>query len=230
MRSGSKTLAVYAAIIVAGLVAGYGLHALLAPASTPLEGQGIATVTLQVYKNGQLVYEKKGDPALENLLAFLGELLDRDDGTFERTLPFYRMDGTNSFKDSANYQLLFLPGNYRSGGYAYPHGVIAFGEDTTFRRTDYTMVTVHAIQFIDEYQEVSNDTGVYLTLGATYTNPATSTTNVTISAVGLGYTLQSNTGTPTTGTTWLFFKDVLASPVVLQPGDSIHVRYIISFP
>ncbi len=231
MRSGPKTLAVYAAIIVAGLVAGYGLHALLAPTGTPLEGQGIATVTLQVYKNGRLVYEKKGDPALENLLALLGELLDKDDGTLDNTFPFYTVSGVSRFYwGSTTKYYVIRPGDGYGDGATSPHGVIVFGEDSTFRRTDYTMTTIHAIQYIDEFQSVSNDTGIYLIVGGTYTNPASSTTNVTVSAVALGIYAYSISTTPTTDKTWLLFKDVLASPVVLQPGDSIHVRYIISFP
>ena len=235
----SKTLAVYAAIMVAGLVAGYGLHALLAPAATQLGGQDIATVILQVYKNGQLVYEKKGDPALENLLYYLAELLDYDDGSaLDNSIAPTRVDGTQKWTDAyGTWSYLLLPGNTRPTSstqdnyIATPkHGVIVFGEDTTFRRTDYTMVTVHAIQFIDEFDIVSNDTGIYLTVGATYNNPATATTNVTISAVGLGVNTQPIQSNPGAGYTWLLFKDVLASPVVLQPGDSIHVRYTISFP
>ena len=203
----------YAAALAVAVIAGYMLGAVLpmhAPTRGGLEAQ--ANVILQVYRNGQLVYVKQGDPAVNNLLKVLQNILDKS------------ADGVSAID---------IYGNSRSFGDYFEDyvGTIVIGDTPGVSRDTNTFSTIYATVLPDELTTSSNDTGVYFIVGGSYTLP-TDHSAINVTAVGLAIAdANTDSGTATAGyNPVLIFADMLSSPVTLNPGDTIHVRYIIQFP
>ena len=188
-------------------------------------------VELYIYKNNQLVYYDPDDPAVNNLAYLLAELLDYD-GTYDPPTP-QRMDGTASWNPAAvcgasNYPI--VRGGTSYGNAETTRAFVVAGQDQLFSRQDYTLSNVLAMSFLDEFIINSTGTEITLTLGGSITYPSSATSNYTVSAVGLGVTSCDPGNSIDASASWLIFKDVLSTPVTLQPGDTIHVRYVIHLP
>ena len=199
----SKTLAVYAAIIVAGLVAGYGLHALLAPSNMPWQAQGLAVVKLEVYKNGQLVYEKTDDPATDNLLQILKELSGTG-GSFTDT------SGTtwNSFETTTTGSRVAVSDGT---GVAFSRSMYVL-PGTVYRSSNPVTVTV-------------NDGTII------FSGTVTLTTTTNITWVGLELGLDVATSDSTTSLKWfLVFADEVNPPIQVNANDVVTVVYKIVWP
>ena len=196
----------------------------------PIDGHTMR-VELYVYKNGELVYYDPDDPAVNNLAYLLAELLDYD-GAYNAPKG-QRMDGSNTWGTIGVCGTSSKPILIDGTNYAYAEstrGFIIAGQDELFSRQDYTLSDILAKSFLDEFIINSTGTEITLTLGGSITYPSDATSNYTVTAVGLGITACDPGTSISNAASWLLFKDVLNIPVTLQPGDTIHVRYVIHLP
>jgi len=187
----------------------------------PAQQAQAVRVSLYIYKNGELTYYDPDDPATENLAKMLLLMLD---DSYSATFKPVDMNGQSYSGYYENYDDL--------------KGVIVFGNDPTASRGSYTLSQVYYMTLPDEYDYISNQTGVYIIVGGTWTVPATATQNYTLATVALGTgNVEGSPGDgtgrasdPGKGGTILLFIDQLSQPIEVHPGDTVHVRYVISFP
>ena len=219
----TRVLAALLAAIAAVSVAGAYWAALARPGTSleaPRAPGGGLHAELYVYKNGELVYYDPDDPATDNLAYVMLALLDN---SYDGPKKAVALDGTTHWWDE------FVEDFY---------GVVLFGQLASFSRSLHNLDTVYAKSIVDEVNSYVDSEGYHIVVGASWTVPTTAGQNYTITGVALAISAawdeNNQHGQPTSpgsdSQIAILFADVLSQPVTLQPGDTIHVRYVITLP
>ena len=214
----------YALLIIPlllGLTFGYGLgYTTWGEKANLAENSIVVTPVLRVYKNGELILEKVGDPPTDNLallwLFTVAPPTDTAGNSVVVTLVDFTGAGdsfTANVTDVQDPRLLVLAGT----GTAAPS------------YNDYTMQAVAwaEAQLVSLSFDTTNTAWVMQITGA-----ITFSASATISEVGLAVEIYNGTHTDPLGTgatfLYLVFRDVLAQSISVVNGDVLEIQYTIT--
>jgi len=180
---------------------------------------------LRVYKDGNLVYEKEGDPPTNNLaLLFYAAIAPaaKTDGS-ANVITITAMDGSANALD---------PDNAYGAVKGHKLWAVVGTGTTPAGPSDYSMQTVGygEAKLVSLYYD-DNATAWHMVVTAA----VTLSTGANITEVGLAADALSNTiYDPANGPAYnaLLFRDLLPQPIAAQAGDVIEVQYeiIIDLP
>lgn len=203
--------------ILALVIAGIGLNMYNHPENTA----GITVVpTLRVYKDGVLVYEKRGDPPTYNLVhLFFAVIAPRyytSGNEFKVTVS--KMDG-NGYTLNPDYNY-----NCKSGVEQAHSGWVIAGTgqnapspaDTSMQMASYGEAKVV------DYKQLDNKTWVIIVSGS-----ITFSGEYNITEIGYSADIDGTSVESPPGNNLLLFRDMLSTPIHVKNGDSITVQYEI---
>lgn len=168
-------------------------------------------IELYIYKNNQLIYYDPNDPAVNNLLGLIAELVAGN----------VLNQNNNIAKDSGGSGLNYIDNTDRAGlmflnfdsGYTYSKNLYLLPQDI---ETGY--ISGGGVSFDENSKTVTLSASINIQ------------SNATIYGVGLYTILQTNNGIALSNRNYLLFYDPLSTPINVTAGDVITVVYKISAP